>query len=86
LFELDTLYITKNEIVGFNDGFYWSSTDFYDIDAWGQFFFNGFQPSSISSAAEVVGVSGDRLFIHPDDKSGQVSPFYKYRGAVEFLQ
>ena len=43
--ELNMLYENKEEIGGFADNYYWSSTEFGFNDAWRQGFGNGFQDS-----------------------------------------
>ena len=43
--ELDMLYENKEEIGGFADGNYWSSTEHDYNVAWGQSFTNGYQHS-----------------------------------------
>ena len=41
--ELNMFYENKEEIGGFANFFYWSSTEFDNFSAWFQFFFNGSQ-------------------------------------------
>ena len=41
--ELNMLYENKEEIGGFANNFYWSSTEFDNDFAWVQFFGNGYQ-------------------------------------------
>ena len=41
--ELNMLYENKEEIGGFADNSYWSSTEFDSFNAWGQYFTNGTQ-------------------------------------------
>ena len=43
--ELNAIYQNKNEIKGFSDTYYWSSTEYNETDAWGQDFTNGSQVS-----------------------------------------
>ena len=43
--ELNALYQNKDEIKGFSDTYYWSSTEYNETDAWGQDFTNGSQVS-----------------------------------------
>jgi hypothetical protein len=41
--ELNQLYINKDAIGGFANYYYWSSTEFNNGNAWGQYFFYGYQ-------------------------------------------
>jgi len=43
--ELNALYQNKNEIMGFSNTYYWSSTEYNETDAWGEDFTNGSQVS-----------------------------------------
>ena len=44
--ELNEMYLNKNEIGGFSNNYYWSSSKFNIIYAWVQFFLDGIQSSS----------------------------------------
>jgi len=44
--ELNKLYLNRVAIGGFASNFYWSSTEFNDDDAWGQYFYDGYQYGS----------------------------------------
>ncbi|MEN8180666.1 MAG: DUF1566 domain-containing protein [Pseudomonadota bacterium] len=41
--ELNLLYLQKDVVGGFDDVHYWSSTEINNLDAWTQYFLNGFQ-------------------------------------------
>ncbi len=43
LFELNQLYVQRTVVGGFAAGPYWSSSQFDEGNAWGQFFGNGYQ-------------------------------------------
>ena len=45
--ELKILYENKDKIGGFANGYYWSSTETGNDDAWGQYFLNGVQSFGI---------------------------------------
>lgn len=51
--ELNKLYINKNEI-GFSNSVYWSSSEYDNTNAWGQFFTNGNQAPANKFANAVV--------------------------------
>ena len=48
-YELNLIYINKLTIGGFASGFYWSSTDVSNIDAWYQDFLNGLQSTNLKN-------------------------------------
>lgn len=41
--ELNLLYLQKDVVGGFDDVYYWSSTEISHLNAWAQYFLNGFQ-------------------------------------------
>ena len=45
--ELNQLYLQKNVVGGFADGYYWSSSEFSALAAWGQTFVNGNQLNDV---------------------------------------
>ena len=51
--ELNLLFIQKTVVGGFAEAFYWSSSEFNDLDAWIQNFGNGWQTGSYKSGNEV---------------------------------
>ena len=48
--ELNELYSQKNEIGGFADAYYWSSTEYYGNNAWIQYFFSGDQNANLKNS------------------------------------
>jgi hypothetical protein len=52
--ELHLMYLNKNEIGGFAEACYWSSSEYTNYNAWGQSFFNGSQYSLRKHAAYYV--------------------------------
>ena len=51
--ELNLLFIQRTVVGGFAEAFYWSSSEFNDLDAWIQNFGNGWQTGSYKSGNEV---------------------------------
>ena len=49
--ELELLYLQKVEatVGGFSDNYYWSSTEYDNINAWGQYFSNGDQSPNVKN-------------------------------------
>ena len=52
--ELNMLYKNKEEIGGFANGNYWSSTEFDNVSAWVRFFSNGVQGGNGKNGSNYV--------------------------------
>ena len=52
--ELNTLYLNKDKIGGFADGFYWSSTEYVYFNAWFQVFYDGTQANYLKKSTFYV--------------------------------
>ena len=52
--ELEILYVNNQRIGGFDDNYYWSSTEVDYSNAWSQNFYNGHQANATKSNAPYV--------------------------------
>jgi hypothetical protein len=59
-YELNEMYLQKDDIGGFSSGYYWSSTDYGNGGAWGQNFGNGVQ--YVDDKVFLASVRGVRAF------------------------
>ena len=50
--ELEVMYKNKDRVGGFVNSYYWSSTEYNNVYAWGHYFNNGFQGGHYSKDGE----------------------------------